>query len=98
MEKHWLPYPQHITYKLCMIMFECLCGSAPAFLADYCTSTSLVPGRSALRSAAHGVIVVPSHRTDWGLRSFAVAGPSSSSSSSSLFNDESAPYGLFIVR
>ena len=30
-----------------------------------------------LRSAAHGDIVVPSHRTDWGLRSFAVAGPSS---------------------
>ena len=36
-----------------------------------------MPGRSALRSAAHGDIVVPSHRTDWGLRSFAVAGPSS---------------------
>ena len=35
-----------------------------------------MPGRSALRSAAHGDNVVPSHRTDWGLRS-AVAGPSS---------------------
>ena len=62
---HWLPYPQRITYKLCMIMFKCLRGSAPAYLADYCTSTSLVPGRSALRSAAHGDIVVPGHRTDW---------------------------------
>ena len=50
---------------------------APAYLADYCTSTSLVPGRSALRSAAHGDIVVPSHRTDRGLSSFAVADPSS---------------------
>ena len=77
MDLHWLPYPQRITYKLCMIMFKCLRGSAPAYLADYCTSTSLVPGRSALRSAAHGDIVVPSHRTEWGLRSFAVAGPSS---------------------
>ena len=77
MDLHWLPYPQRITYKLCMIMFKCLRGAAPAYLADYCTSTSLVPGRSALRSAAHGDIVVPSHRTDWGLRSFAVAGPSS---------------------
>jgi hypothetical protein len=26
-------------------------------------------------SAAHYVTVVPSHRTDWGTRSFAVAGP-----------------------
>ena len=77
MDLHWLPYPQRITYKLCMIMFKCLRGAAPAYLADYCTSTSLVPGRSALRSASHGDIVVPSHRTDWGLRSFAVAGPSS---------------------
>ena len=77
MDLHWLPYPQRITYKLCMIMFKCLRGSAPAYLADYCTSTSLVPGRSALRSAAHGDIVVPSHRIDWGLKSFAVAGPSS---------------------
>ena len=42
------------------------------YLADYCISTSLVPGRSSLRSAAHGVIVVPR-----GLRYFAVAGPSS---------------------
>ena len=31
-----------------MIMFKCLRGSAPAYLADYCTSTSSVPGRSAL--------------------------------------------------
>ena len=36
-----------------------------------------MPGRSALRSAAHGGIVVPLHRTDWGMRSFAVAGPRS---------------------
>ena len=77
MDLHWLPYPQRITYKLCMIMFKCLRGSAPAYLADYYTSTSLVPFRSALRSAAHGDIVVPSHRTDWSLRSFAMAGPSS---------------------
>ena len=63
-----------------MIMFKSLHGSSPAYLADYwvyCTSTSLVPGRSALRSAAHGDIVVPCHRTDWSLRSFTVAGPSS---------------------
>ena len=77
MDLHWLSYPQRITYKLCMIMYKCWRGSAPAYLADYSMSTSLVPGRSALRSAAHGDIVVPSHQTDWGFRSFAVAGPSS---------------------
>ena len=35
MDLHWLPYLQRITYKLCMIMFKCLCSSAPAYLADY---------------------------------------------------------------
>ena len=43
----------------------------------YCIRTSLLPERLASRSAAHGDIVVPSHRTDWGMRSFAVAGPKS---------------------
>ena len=64
MDLHWLPYPQLITYTLGLITFKCLRGSAPINLADYCTSTSLVPGRSDLRSAAHGDIVVPSHRAD----------------------------------
>ena len=61
-----------------MIMFECLRVSAPADLADCCIRTSLVPGRSALRSAAHGDMVVPSHYNDWGImRSSAVVGSSS---------------------
>ena len=47
MDLHWLPYPQRITYKLCMIMFKCLRGTAPAYLIDYCTSTYFVPGRLA---------------------------------------------------
>ena len=29
MDLHWFPYPQRITYKLCMIMFKCLRGSRP---------------------------------------------------------------------
>ena len=47
MDLHWLPYPQRITYKLCMILFQCLAlrGSSPTYLADYYTSTSLVSGR-----------------------------------------------------
>ena len=32
MDLNWLPYQQRITYKLCMIMFKCLRGSAPLIL------------------------------------------------------------------
>ena len=50
-------------------------GLAPAYLVAFCTKGPAV-GRSVLRSAVRGDLVVPSHRTDWGLRAFAVAGPS----------------------
>ena len=73
---HWLPYPQRVKYKVCMLMLKCLKGLAPVYLVAFCTKGSAVSGRSALRSAARGDLVVCSHRTDWGLRAFAVAGPS----------------------
>ena len=58
-------------------MFKCLKGLAPAYLADLCAGTTAVPGRSGLRSAVRGDLAVAGHRTEWGLRSFAVAGPKS---------------------
>ena len=71
---HWLPYPQRVKYKVCMLIFKCLKGLAPAYLAAFSTKGSAVSGRSALRSAVRGDLVVLGHRTDWGLRAFAVAG------------------------
>ena len=37
MDLHWLPYPQHILYKLRMIMTKCLHDSSSTYLADYYT-------------------------------------------------------------
>ena len=56
---HWLPYPQRISYKICLLMFKCLKGLAPAYLSDLCVGTAAVVGRSGLRSAARGDLVVP---------------------------------------
>ena len=56
-------------------MFKCLKGLAPAYLSDLCVGTVAVMGRSGLRYAARGDLVVPGHRTEWGSRSVAVAGP-----------------------
>ena len=55
-------------------MFKCLTGLAPAYLSDLCVGTAAVPGHSGLRSAVRGDLVVPGHGTEWGSRSFAVAG------------------------
>ena len=46
---HWLPYPQRISYKICLLMFKCLKGLAPAYLSDLCVGTAAVVGRSGLR-------------------------------------------------
>ena len=46
------------------------------YLVAFFKKGSAVSGRSALRSRVCGDLVVPGHRTDWGLRAFAVAGPS----------------------
>ena len=64
MDLDLLLYPQHITNK----HFICLNASLIWPLNDFCISTSLVPDRSALRSAA-GDIVVLNHQNDWGMTS-----------------------------
>ena len=57
-----MPYHQCISYKICLLMFKCLKGLAPAYLSDLCVGTAAVPGRSGLRSAVRGDLVV--HRTE----------------------------------
>ena len=41
---HWLPHPQRDKYKVCMLMFKCLKGLAPAYPAAFFTKGSAVPG------------------------------------------------------
>ena len=62
---HWLPFPQRISYKICLLMFKCLKGLAPAYLSDLCVGSAAVVGRAGLRSAARSDLVVPGHRTEW---------------------------------
>ena len=71
---HWLPVRLRITYKLAMMVFRCLHGLAPAYLADDCTVAT--GRRSTLRSGDARTLVIPRTRTTFGDRSFLVAGPS----------------------
>ena len=76
---HWLDIKARIDYKLlCVTTFRCLNGLAPRYLARHCTLVSSVAGRSHLRSAASGMLVVPACSTKTiGPRAFAVSGPCS---------------------
>jgi len=63
-------------YATAVLVFKCFHGLAPAYLADYCQSTTVTAGRTRLRSAHTRHLTVPRTNTSHGDRSFAVAGPS----------------------
>jgi Reverse transcriptase (RNA-dependent DNA polymerase) len=73
---HWLPIRRRIDFKVATIVYKCLHGYAPPYLADDCQLVSTLPGRRHLRSADTGTLYVPRTRTfTHGARAFAVTGP-----------------------
>ena len=60
---HWLPFPDRIDYKLCVLAYKCLHDSAPVYISETCKLVSSFPGRSQLRSASAGNLIVPVIRT-----------------------------------
>ena len=72
---HWLPVRQRVIFKTAVLVWKCLHGAAPRYLADLCVPVASVQGRHRLQSAASGTLLVPRTRTSTGQRSFAVNGP-----------------------
>ena len=76
-ELHWLDVTDRARFKLAVLMYRCLHGTAPPYLMDSCTLTAEVTGRQHLRSATQRKLVVPRYRLNsFGRRRFSVAGPS----------------------
>ena len=73
---HWLPVRQRVTFKIAVLVFQCLTRQAPAYLADDCRLTSDVSTRR-LRSTNTAMCVVRRSNTSnsFGDRCFAAAGP-----------------------
>ena len=46
---HWLPVEERIMFKCMLLVYKCLAGLSPSYLADLLTQ--YVPGRPGLRSA-----------------------------------------------
>ena len=72
---HWLPVVNRSEYKFCLLVYKCLHNLAPSYLTSACVPLLNCAGRSSLRSAARGDILVPSAKTQYGTRNFAAAGP-----------------------
>ena len=61
-ELHWLRVPERVTFRLCVMAYRYLRGTAPAYLAESLHRTSNVDTRRRLRSADSAMLVVPSTR------------------------------------
>ena len=73
---HWLKAKQRIEFKVAVLVYKCLHGSAPHYLAGELCPSADVQGRSRLRSATSSQLVVrQTRRSTLGDRSFLVAGP-----------------------
>jgi len=56
---HWLRVPQRIEFKLAVLVYWCLCGTAPSYMADELRRVSDMPARQRLRSASTAALDVP---------------------------------------
>ena len=76
-ELHWLDVPDKIEYKLGVMVYRCLHGQAPCYLADHLIPASdAAPRRGRLRSANRNCFTVPRCRlSTYGCRAFDYAGP-----------------------
>jgi len=76
-ELHWLDVPERIEYKLGVMVYRCLHGRAPRYLADRLIPASdAAPRRRRLRSAYQNRLIVPRCRlSTYGCQAFYYAGP-----------------------
>ena len=73
---HWLDISERVRFKLCVLAYRCIHGTASSYLSRCCVPVSSIAGRSHLRSAASGDLFIPGTNTvTIGPRAFAVACP-----------------------
>jgi len=66
----------HEVLGMGVMMYRCLHGQAPRYLADHFTTSSDVASRLCLRSANRHQLIVPRCRLNtYGRRAFSIAGP-----------------------
>ena len=72
-ELYWLCVPERIQFRLCVLAYHCVHGTAPAYLSDSLQPTSEIVARRCLRSADTTTQVLSTRRATLGDRAFPVA-------------------------
>ena len=71
---HWLKIPERINYRLSVLVYRCLHGQAPSYLASEFRLVADVESRRRLRSASTTMLIVPgTQHATIGDRAFSVA-------------------------
>ena len=70
---HWLPVQHRISYKIAILARDCIHGIGPAYFGDVCVPVTTAPGRTNLRSATRGDLLIPRTQTKLGERSFRIS-------------------------
>ena len=61
-ELHWLKVLERVQFRLCVLVYRCLKGTAPSYLAETLRQSADVEQLRRLRSAATPTLIVPSTR------------------------------------
>ena len=74
-ELHWLKVPERIKFRLCVLTYRCLHGTAPSYLAETIRPVFGLATRRHLRSADTSTLLVPTttRRSTLGDRAFPAA-------------------------
>jgi len=74
---HWLDVTERIQFRVAATVYQCLHGTAPAYLAKLCLPiTASASRRGGLRSDTTSNLIIPRCRlSTYGTRAFSVAGP-----------------------
>ena len=72
-ELHWLSVPQRVIYKLCLITYKAINGTASNYIAAMCVPSSTNQAR--LRLPSSDSRQLPRTKTELGKRAFAYARP-----------------------
>ena len=71
---HWLPVAARIEFKICVLAYQSLNSTAPAYLSDMLQPVSSLQ-RQTLRSATNSELFVPRTRLRVGERAFSSSAP-----------------------
>jgi hypothetical protein len=93
---HWLDVRDRINFRLCVTVYKCLHGTAPAYLSEHCIPTASLLSRQRLRASSNDQLIVPTfRRSTYGSRSFAVAGPAAWNALPSYLRESSLSLNSF---